>query len=92
MQPIQQELLREGRTPGTDPGYLKRPRYRGRRAIPERTVRSCMETYEFTCPDCGGRFVADEPTLEAMVTNGCPLCGGSVTTDDFVGVDDEAVC
>ncbi|WP_154660458.1 DUF7560 family zinc ribbon protein [Halopiger goleimassiliensis] len=51
-----------------------------------------METYEFTCPDCGGRFVADEPTLEAMVTNGCPLCGGSVTTDDFVGVDDEAVC
>ena len=42
-----------------------------------------MDTYEFTCPDCRRAFTVTEPMREATLTNGCPVCGGSVARSDF---------
>lgn len=42
-----------------------------------------MTEYEFTCPECGQRIEVNDPMREATLTNGCPVCGASVTTDSF---------
>ncbi len=42
-----------------------------------------MSEYEFTCPDCGQQIEVNEPVREATLCHGCPVCGGSITTEDF---------
>lgn len=45
----------------------------------ENTVR-----YEFLCPDRGEQFEVDGGMRSALLRSGCPVCGASVSADDFV--------
>ncbi|WP_254525339.1 DUF7560 family zinc ribbon protein [Natrinema caseinilyticum] len=42
-----------------------------------------MKPYEFSCPDCGREIPVTGPMREATLANGCPICGRSVTPDNF---------
>lgn len=42
-----------------------------------------MTEYEFTCPECGQQIEINDPMREATLTNGCPVCGASVTAEHF---------
>lgn len=42
-----------------------------------------MEKYEFICPECGQRIEVNDPMREATLSNGCPVCGASVSPEHF---------
>lgn len=42
-----------------------------------------MTEYEFTCPECGQQIEINDPMREATLANGCPVCGASVSADNF---------
>lgn len=41
--------------------------------------------YVFGCRECGESVGANAPVREALVANGCPLCGAAVSTSAFSG-------
>lgn len=44
---------------------------------------SAGEDYTFVCPECGETMSVNGPMRDALVENGCVVCGASVTGDAF---------
>ncbi|MDG5774876.1 hypothetical protein VB773_15450 [Haloarculaceae archaeon H-GB2-1] len=41
------------------------------------------EEYEFVCPDCGESLAVNESMRDALIENGCVICGTPVSVDEF---------
>lgn len=41
------------------------------------------EEYTFVCPDCAQSITVNASMREALVDNGCVVCGSGVSEDDF---------
>lgn len=39
--------------------------------------------YTFVCPECGESMSVNAPMRDALVENGCVVCGASVSGDAF---------
>jgi predicted RNA-binding Zn-ribbon protein involved in translation (DUF1610 family) len=48
-----------------------------------------MTEHEFTCGECGQQITVNEKMREAIVSNGCPVCGATATGSDFAPADAE---
>ncbi|MGB9965206.1 hypothetical protein [Halobacterium sp. CBA1126] len=48
---------------------------------------SASEEFTFVCPSCGESMAVNPAMRDALVDNGCVVCGASVTTDAFSPVD-----
>lgn len=48
------------------------------------------EEFEFVCPECGESIAMNAAMREAMIANGCVLCGADVGPDAFVPASDHA--
>lgn len=44
---------------------------------------SAVQDYTFVCPECGETMSVNGPMRDALVENGCVVCGASVTDDAF---------
>lgn len=43
--------------------------------------------YRFNCPSCGESVVVDESIHDSILDDGCLICQGSATEDDFLVLD-----
>lgn len=41
------------------------------------------DDYTFVCPVCGESMSVNAPMRDALIENGCVICGSSVSTDAF---------
>lgn len=41
------------------------------------------EEFEFVCPECDERVIVNGGVREALLTNGCVLCGADLSPGDF---------
>ena len=41
------------------------------------------DEFTFVCPVCGESIAVNGPMRDALVENGCVVCGGPVTADAF---------
>lgn len=41
------------------------------------------EEYVFLCPECGQEIEVNDSMREALVANGCVVCGAAVSDDMF---------
>lgn len=48
-----------------------------------------MTEHEFTCSACGQQITVNEGMREAIVSNGCPVCGAAATASEFAPADAE---
>jgi predicted RNA-binding Zn-ribbon protein involved in translation (DUF1610 family) len=48
---------------------------------------SASEDIVFTCPDCGETMVVNPAMRDALVANGCVVCGAAVAEDAFEVAD-----
>jgi hypothetical protein len=39
--------------------------------------------YTFVCPECAESMVVNGPMRDALIDNGCVICGSSVTDQSF---------
>lgn len=39
--------------------------------------------YEFSCPDCGQTIAVNPSMRDALLANGCAICGAAVTDRSF---------
>jgi transcription elongation factor Elf1 len=46
------------------------------------------DDYTFVCPACGESMSVNAAMREALVANGCVICGSPVSPDDFTAVED----
>ena len=44
---------------------------------------SRAEEYVFFCPECGQEIEVNASMREALIANGCVICGAAVTDDAF---------
>lgn len=49
------------------------------------SVMSRAEEYVFFCPECGQEIEVNASMREALLANGCVICGAAVTDDAFSG-------
>ncbi|GAA0288479.1 hypothetical protein GCM10009000_124600 [Halobacterium noricense] len=48
---------------------------------------SASEEFTFVCPSCGESMAVNPSMRDALVENGCVVCGASVTTEAFSPTD-----
>lgn len=49
------------------------------------------DDYTFVCPDCGESMAVNAAMRDALLANGCVVCGSAVSADAFtVATDVEA--
>jgi transcription elongation factor Elf1 len=48
---------------------------------------SASEDIAFTCPECGETMVVNPAMRDALLSNGCVVCGAAVTEDAFEVAD-----
>lgn len=48
---------------------------------------SVSEEFTFDCPDCGESMEVNSAMKDALVTNGCVVCGASVSPQAFSRTD-----
>lgn len=48
---------------------------------------STSEEIVFTCPECGETMVVNPAMRDALRSNGCVVCGASVSDDAFAVAD-----
>ncbi|MDH5019776.1 DUF7560 family zinc ribbon protein [Halobacterium rubrum] len=48
---------------------------------------SASEDIVFTCPECGETMVVNPAMQDALLSNGCVVCGASVADDAFEVAD-----
>lgn len=46
------------------------------------------DDYTFDCPECGESMSVNGPMRDALMENGCVVCGVTVTEDDFCETSD----
>lgn len=51
---------------------------------------SAGEEYVFVCPDCEESMEVNASMRDALVENGCVICGSSVSPDAFTRVEPSA--
>lgn len=44
------------------------------------------EEYTFVCPECGETLEVNDSMREALIEEGCVICGGSLSSDAFTSV------
>jgi predicted RNA-binding Zn-ribbon protein involved in translation (DUF1610 family) len=44
---------------------------------------SASEDYTFVCPECGESMMVNDSMRQALVENGCVICGSSVSGGAF---------
>lgn len=44
------------------------------------------EEYTFVCPECGETLAVNDSMKEALIEQGCVICGGSLTAAAFSSV------
>lgn len=44
---------------------------------------SAGDDYTFVCPECGESMSVNAPMRDALVENGCVVCGATVSRDAF---------
>ena len=51
---------------------------------------STCEDYVFVCPECDQSIRVNPSMREALVENGCVICGTAITQDAFDSQNDES--
>ncbi|MCU4802620.1 hypothetical protein OB920_19855 [Halobacteria archaeon HArc-gm2] len=51
---------------------------------------SASEEYVFVCPDCEESMEVNPSMRDALVANGCVVCGAPVSIDAFTRVESSA--
>lgn len=49
------------------------------------------DDYTFVCPECGESMAVNGPMRDALVANGCVVCGSTVSEDAFSDASDVEV-
>jgi predicted RNA-binding Zn-ribbon protein involved in translation (DUF1610 family) len=44
---------------------------------------SAMTEQKFTCGECGQQIAVNESMREAILANGCPVCAGAASRENF---------
>lgn len=44
---------------------------------------SGVEAYDFVCPECENEIEVDASMRDALITNGCVICGADVSPSAF---------
>lgn len=52
---------------------------------------SAGDDYTFVCPECGESMSVNGPMRDALVENGCVVCGADVSGDAFARTEDAEV-
>ena len=42
-----------------------------------------VQEYDFVCPECAHEIEVNASMREALIANGCVICGASVSADAF---------
>ena len=42
-----------------------------------------VEEYDFVCPECAHEIEVNDSMREALIANGCVICGAAVSADAF---------
>jgi predicted RNA-binding Zn-ribbon protein involved in translation (DUF1610 family) len=49
---------------------------------------TATEDYTFVCPECGESLSVNDSMREALIANGCVICGSSVPEGSFTAAAD----
>lgn len=49
-----------------------------------------MADHEFRCPDCEQHIEMDSSMRDTVLQTGCPVCGASVTSEQFSAAADRS--
>lgn len=44
--------------------------------------------FVFSCPECGESMEVNESMKDALIENGCVICGAPITDDEFRRTDE----
>ncbi|WP_255198728.1 DUF7560 family zinc ribbon protein [Halorarius litoreus] len=47
---------------------------------------TATEDYTFVCPECGESLSVNDSMREALIHNGCVVCGSTVAEESFTAV------